>query len=145
MVIEDKIEKTFIQTETVYIRRERNSLINKSSDTFLDTILYFQKSFVGLTKKYQDLIDDLESFISDDKEERVLTVRELLVSLLSSSNKLLAKFVKSQFYSGLKTAIKEYRQEVNNIKEIIQDIDLKYKTLPKNKKIQDVVDKINNS
>ncbi|MBE9467098.1 MAG: hypothetical protein IMY72_02110 [Bacteroidetes bacterium] len=138
--IEDKIQDVYTTTEKVIVDTSLKSEEKKINE-YLDTVLHFKETINEIIVKFDDLNESLITEI-ENSEKKSLHIKKFLVGLLSSANKLVAVIKKSHIYPGIKSTAKIFFNSVKQLKEIIQDIDLKYISIPQNENINNLMSKI---
>jgi len=138
--IENKIQDVYATTEKVIVDTSLESE-EERTNKYLDTVLLFKEKINEIIVKFDDLNESLIVEIEDSKEKS-LYIKDSLIDLLSSANKFVAVIKKNHIYPGIKSTARIFFNSVKQLKEIIQDIDLKYINIPQNEKINNLMSKI---
>lgn len=137
-VLEDKIKHVKTSTDTLM-----QETFEEKTNEFLDGANELKKGVRKLSREFNDLNEDLFVYTNNNKK-KALENLESMKALLTDVNKFIAGLKKEEvFCSILKTEIKELSVEASQLKEIIQDIQMKYIDLPENKELQNIMKKIN--
>ncbi|GAA4434560.1 hypothetical protein GCM10023188_25620 [Pontibacter saemangeumensis] len=140
---EEVIQDTYLETEKIFFKEESSNVVRVGSDRFLDLVIEFKEGFDKLTIKFQNLNESLEEGLTFCSDEYLQSKGGSLRSLLRSSKRLVATFVKSAYYPGVKTAVRRYEEEVNCLQEFIQDIELRTKVIKEDDEFQALIAQIN--
>ena len=135
-VLEDKICSVKASTEQI------NCAFEEKTNQFLDGVNQLKNDILQLTKEFNELNEDLLIYTNENKNETLENI-ERMENLLSDANKFIAGIKQGSMYSILKNEINDLLIESRQLKEIIQDIKMKYINFPENKELQDVLKRIN--
>jgi len=117
--IESKIDEILSNTNSAV---EKDKEVNW--DKILDRINYYTEKIVKVNTKFSQVNSELLSFIDDDERNaEIVLLHDKLLSLLRTSILFYNHFRKSKIYPGVKTVLKEFHNETENLKELIQDFD----------------------
>lgn len=122
------------------IAKSATRVLNKTSKSeesyeekvngFLDKVLEVQANFAdisidlnGLTGKIQEYFNEKES---QDDVKAFLEIRPLVMSLISYGNRLYISYRNPRTYSALKTALKNYKGELDSLRESMEWLDRRY-------------------
>jgi hypothetical protein len=137
-VLENKIKH--VQTFTDQLMHET---LEDKTDELLDGANMLKKRIVQLTRNFDDLNEDLFIY-ANNNEKQALDNLENIKFLLLDVNEFIAGLKRDRtLYSILKEEIKDLNIASSQLKEIIQDIKMKYIDFPKNKELQNLLRNIN--
>lgn len=135
--IESKIQDVYSTTERIIVDTSKESF-EESTNRYLDTILHYKGKLESIIVKFEDLNESLINEI-ENSEEVSLFIKDSLILLLSTANKLIATIKRSEINDGLKSVLRTFSENTRHLKEIVADIDLKYVDLPKNLTINNLL------
>lgn len=136
-VIKDNI--IAVQTESA----NNKMAIDKAIDTYLDMILYLQEDIRSLNKSIAELHEQLNSYFSQLTKEDYNQIINIYKKLVANLVQLYSTYKKSNFYSGIKTDLKEFRNRIYDLQEIGNDMKVFVVDLPQNKDYRNLMDIIN--
>jgi RNA processing factor Prp31 len=133
-VIKDNI--VAIQTESAMNKKA----MDKAIDTYLDIILDIQKNIRSLNKSITELYDLIhDNFSQLTKEDYSQMYKKLIRNLIG----LYTTYRTSHFYSGIKTDLKNFKNGIDDLQEIGNDIRIFIVSLPQNNDYRNLVGLIN--
>jgi hypothetical protein len=118
-------------------------IVDRSVDKYLDTILDIQKGIREISKSTDELYKLIHSCFSSLTTEDYFEIKENFKTLIRNLTLLYTKFRNSKFYSGIKTDLKTFRNSIDDLKEIDNDLETFVVNLPKNEKYINLVSDIN--
>ena len=136
-----------IRKEIAIVQNESASMLNSMSDKeinhLLDVILGIKRNIADLNKTssnlYALLLDNFSDFSSEDSK----MLKDDLKSAIVALDNLFIALRKSRWYSGIKTEMKAFRANIDNLKEIACDINLFKIELPKDDKFISIINQLN--
>lgn len=134
-----------IKTNIIAVQEEsasNSSTVEQSVDKYLDMVLDIQKGIRQITKSSDDLYELIHSSFSCLTSEDYSQISGIFKELIKNLTLLYTKYRKSNFYSGIKTDLKVFRNSVDDLKEIGNDIEVFIVSL-ENKKYTNVIRDIN--
>ena len=136
-----------IKKEIATMQKESASMLGKVSDkdinNFLDAIIGIQHDIKDLNKQCDNLYTLLiNNFAQITSSEAEIFANELKPTI-TSSDKLYITLRNSKWYSGIKNDLKSMRVNIDNIKEIYNDMTVFKVQLPANNQYKSIVNKLN--
>ncbi|WP_321437316.1 hypothetical protein [uncultured Bacteroides sp.] len=118
-------------------------VVDQSVDKYLDIILDIQKGIREITKSTDELYELIHSCFSSLTTEDYFEIKGIYKTLINNLTLLYTKYRKSDFYSGIKTDLMIFRNSIDDLKEIDNDLETFVVDLPKNEKYINLVSDIN--
>lgn len=133
-VLSSKIDSLHDSTEEITVK-------SLSVDEILDIILDLQSFLDDQSKKIGELSDDMESSLYKIDIHDQYFLKGKISTLLRSSFKLINTISRSRILSGVKSNLKNFKMEVENLREMSQDIDhiKKFSTDQKLNELMDLI------
>lgn len=136
-VIKDNI--VAIQTESAMNKKA----MDKAIDTYLDIILDIQKNIRSLNKSIAELYDLIHDNFSQLTKEDYSQIADMYKKLIRNLIGLYTTYRTSHFYSGIKTDLKNFKNGIDDLQEIGNDIRVFIVSLPQNNDYRNLVGLIN--
>jgi len=132
-VLSSKIDSLHDSTEEITVK-------SLSVDEILDIILDLQSFLDDQSKKIGELSDMESSLYKIDIHDQYF-LKGKISTLLRSSFKLINTISRSRILSGVKSNLKNFKMEVENLREMSQDIDhiKKFSTDQKLNELMDLI------
>lgn len=137
-VIKDNI--VAVQTESVINKKA----MDKAIDTYLDIILDIQKNIRSLNKSIAELYDLIHDNFSQLTKEDYSQIADMYKKLIRSLFGLYTAYRTSGFYSGIKTDLRDFKNSIDDLQEIGNDMKIFIVSLPQNKDYRNLAGLINN-
>lgn len=131
-------------TKAVTEANTEAKIVRESMDDFLDKLNWYKKRLDSLTDKTSDLNKLLIDYFNEHQtEDKYIEIKNPLNSLVRLGKKIISDFSDRKYKSGLKTSVENFSDEISYLKETLSDMELRYKSLPANKKLTSVLQELN--
>lgn len=116
-----------------------------SIDSFLDKILYVRRIIEEATARVDKVYDSMYSFAPQINYSiwNEMGLKKEYSSLLKSLVQLYNTCRKCAIYSGIKTIVSEYKNSMDSLKELYNDIEVFRIQLPSDKEYKHLISRIN--
>lgn len=136
-VIKDNI--VAIQAESAINRKA----IDKAVDTYLDIILDIQKDIRGLNRSMAELYEFIHKNFSQLTKEDYSQIAGMYKKLVRNLIGLYNAYRKSDFYPGIKTDLKDFRNSIDDLQEMRNNMEVFIVELPQNADYKNLAGLIN--
>lgn len=132
-----EIENTFSRIRTISFREKKSPLLNEEKvNAFLDVIIELKKILIEKTQIINNINDRIEklTWFSDLDDDCLMILNDLISSAKDLRSSLIRQYV-SMYYvrkKGIaKVEIKDFKNAIDELKEIYEDLESVYFFLPK--------------
>lgn len=135
-----------IKKEIATVQTESESMLGKVSvdtDAFLDAILEAQHDIKEITRLSDGLYNLMFDYFNRLSKSDIELVNDDLLFTLDNLDKLYIRFLRSNFYSGIKTDLKVMRHSIDNVKEINNDLKVFKVQLPADQQYKSIIEQLN--
>ena len=139
-----QITETFHKVRNFSFEEKREAIIDdKKIDKLLDTILEFKKVYAIKTTKIEELVEKIEKltwFNQLDKDSLML-INDLISSIRDLHSSLLRQYISLNFIRSkgvAKIEIKNFKDAIDDLKDVANDLDSRFFFLPNNDKFQEI-------
>lgn len=135
-----------IKKEIATVQTESESMLGKVSvdtDAFLDAILEAQHDIKEITRLSDGLYNLMFDYFNRLSKSDIELVNDDLLFTLDNLDKLYIRFLRSNFYSGIKTDLKAMRHSIDNVKEINNDLKVFKVQLPADQQYKSIIEQLN--
>lgn len=144
LTYKSQIAETFQKVRKFSFEEKREALFDdKIIDILLDTILEFKKVFAIKTTKIEELVQKIEKltwFNQLDKDSLML-INDLISSIRDLHSSLLRQYISLNFIRSkgvAKFEIKNFKDAIDDLKDVANDLDSRFFFLPNNDKFQEI-------
>lgn len=128
MITVEEITKsaTSALSKTTKVEKSYEEKVND----YLDTVLEVQASFSDISLDLNNITNNIHEYFNEKEEKKYekdfLEIRSLMMSLVGYGNRVYASYRNSNAYSSIKTALTNYKGELNSLRESIEWLDRRY-------------------
>lgn len=128
-----------VQTESAINKKAMDGTMN----TYLDIILDIQKNIRSLNKSIAELYDLIHDNFSQLTKEDYSQIADMYKKLIRNLIGLYTAYRTSDFYSGIKTDLKKFKNSIDDLQEMGHDMKVFVVSLPQNNDYRNLVGLIN--
>ena len=139
-----QIAETFQKVRKFSFEEKSEAIFDdKKIDKLLDTILEFKKVYAIKTTKIEELVEKIEKltwFNQLDKDSLML-INDLISSIRDLHSSLLRQYISLNFIRSkgvAKIEIKNFKDAIDDLKDVANDLDSRFFFLPNNGKFQEI-------
>ena len=139
-----QIVETFQKVREFSFEEKREALFDdKKIDKLLDSILEFKKEYVLKINKIEELVEKIEklTWINQLDKDSLMIINDLISSIRDLHSSLLRQYISLHFIRSkgvAKIEIKNFKDAIDDLKDVANDLDSRFFFLPNNDKFQEV-------
>lgn len=139
-----QIAETFQKVRMLSFEEKKEAVFDeKKINKLLDTILEFKKAFATKTAKIEEVVERIEKITWFNKldKESLMLVNDLISLIRDLHSSLLRQYVSLNFIRSqgiAKVEIKNFKNAIDDLKDVANDLDSRFFFLPKNDEFQQI-------
>lgn len=138
-----QILETFQKVRNLSFEEKKEAVFDeKKINNFLDTILEFKKIFANKTSKIEKVIERIEkiTWFNNLDNDSLMLINDLVSLIRDLHSSLLRQYVSLNFIRSkgiAKEEIKNFKDAIDDLKDIANDLDSRFFFLPNNDDFQE--------